>query len=109
MDFSIKTFDAKSTVNASKTGCVVVGVFENKKLSPAATYLDKNGAISAALKAGDITGKPGSSLLLRSFSKESDVAAERILLVGLGEAATACTGIRLAMVVLLLPSSPSLP
>ena len=24
MDFSIKTFDAKSTVNASKTGCVVV-------------------------------------------------------------------------------------
>lgn len=94
MDFSIKTFDAKSTVNASKTGCVVVGVFENKKLSPSATALDKNGAngaIAAALKAGDITGKAGSSLLLRGFSKGNDGAAERILLVGLGEAASVCT------------------
>ena len=91
MDFSIKTFDAKSTVNASKTGCVVVGVFENKKLSPSATALDKNGAISAALKAGDITGKAGSSLLLRHFGNDNNVAAERILLVGLGEAAITCT------------------
>ena len=49
MDFSIKTFDAKSTVNTSKTGCVVVGVFENKKLSAAATALDKKGDISVAL------------------------------------------------------------
>lgn len=84
MDFSIKTFDAKSTVNTSKTGCVVVGVFENKKLSAAATALDKKGDISAALKSGDISGKAGSSLLLRNLS---EVAAERVLLVGLGEEA----------------------
>ena len=84
MDFSIKTFDAKSTVNTSKTGCVVVGVFENKKLSAAATALDKKGEISAALKSGDISGKAGSSLLLRNLS---EVAAERVLLVGLGEEA----------------------
>lgn len=82
MDFSIKTFDAKSTMNAIKTGCVVVGVFENKKLSAAATVLDKKGDITAALKSGDITGKIGSSLLLRNVS---DVAAERVLLVGLGD------------------------
>lgn len=84
MDFSIKTFDAKSTVNASKTGCIVVGVFENKKLSAAATALDKKGQITAALKSGDISGKAGSSLLLRNLT---DVAAERVLLVGLGEEA----------------------
>ncbi|MDO8653765.1 MAG: leucyl aminopeptidase [Undibacterium sp.] len=82
MDFSIKTFDAKSTMNGSKTGCLVVGVFENKKLSAAATALDKKGDITAALKSGDITGKIGSSLLLRNVG---DVAAERVLLVGLGE------------------------
>ncbi len=81
MDFSIKTFDAKSTLNTSKTGCVVVGVFENKKLSVAATALDKKGDISAALKSGDITGKAGSFLVLRNVG---DVAAERVLLVGLG-------------------------
>lgn len=88
MDFSIKTFDAKSTVNTSKTGCVVVGVFENKKLSAAATALDKKGDISAALKSGDISGKAGSSLLLRNLS---EVAAERVLLVGLGEEAVNIT------------------
>ncbi|MDO9193122.1 MAG: M17 family peptidase N-terminal domain-containing protein, partial [Undibacterium sp.] len=88
MDFSIKTFDAKSTVNATKTGCVVVGVFENKKLTPSATALDKKGQITAALKSGDITGKAGSSLLLRNVD---DVAAERVLLVGLGEEAAATT------------------
>ncbi len=88
MDFSIKTFDAKSTVNATKTGCVVVGVFENKKLTAAAAALDKKGQITAALKSGDITGKTGSSLLLRNVS---DVSAERVLLVGLGEEAAIVT------------------
>ncbi|MCU6433806.1 leucyl aminopeptidase [Undibacterium sp. Jales W-56] len=86
MDFSIKTFDAKSTVNATKTGCVVVGVFENKKLSSSAAALDKKGEIAAALKSGDITGKIGSSLLLRNVA---DIAAERVLLLGLGEEASA--------------------
>ncbi|MFZ6844578.1 leucyl aminopeptidase [Undibacterium sp. RuTC16W] len=85
MDFSIKTFDAKSTVNATKTGCVVVGVFENKKLSSSAAALDKKGEIAAALKSGDITGKIGASLLLRNVA---DIAADRVLLVGLGEEAT---------------------
>ena len=89
MDFSIKTIDAKSASTAHKaikTGCIVVGVYENKKLSAAATGLDKSGDIAAALKSGDITGKAGTSLLLR---KLADVAAERVLLVGLGEEAAA--------------------
>lgn len=81
MDFSIKTFDAKSTVNATKTGCLVVGVFENKKLSASATALNSKGEVTAALKSGDISGKAGSSLLLRSLD---GAAAERVVLVGLG-------------------------
>jgi len=82
MDFSIKSLDAKNTIAAAKTGCVVVAVYENKKLSPAAHALDSKGEISAAVKSGDISGKTGSTLLVR---KINGVAAERVLLVGLGK------------------------
>ncbi len=82
MDFSIKTFDGKNPIAQAKTGCIAVGVFENKKLSEAAQGLNRNGAIAAALKSGDITGKPGTTLLIRGTD---GVAAERILLVGLGK------------------------
>jgi len=81
MDFSIKSFDAKSAITAAKAGCIAVGVFENKKLTASAKALDHKGAISAAVKSGDISGKPGSTLLLRNLD---GVAAERVLLVGLG-------------------------
>ncbi|HEY0846700.1 MAG TPA: leucyl aminopeptidase [Noviherbaspirillum sp.] len=82
MDFSIKPIDAKTGLAGVKTGCIAVGVFEDKKLSQAARELDRKGAISAALKSGDITGKPGSTLLLRGID---GVTAERVLLVGLGK------------------------
>jgi len=81
MDFSIKAFDTKNTLTSVKAGCVAVAVFENKKLSQAAKALDSAGEITAALKSGDITGKAGSTLLLRGLE---GVAAERVLLVGLG-------------------------
>ncbi|MES2741073.1 MAG: leucyl aminopeptidase [Pseudomonadota bacterium] len=81
MDFSIKAFDTKNTITSVKTGCVAVAVFENKKLSQAAKALDSAGEITAALKSGDISGKPGSTLLLRGAL---GAAAARILLVGLG-------------------------
>lgn len=82
MDFSIKPIDAKTGLAGIKTGCLAVGVFEDKKLSQAAKELDRKGVISAALKSGDITGKAGSTLLLRGID---GVAAERVLLVGLGK------------------------
>ena len=82
MDFSIKTFDAKTTINAVKTGCIAVGVYENKKLSTEAQQLDSDGAISAVLKLGDHSGKPGTTLMLRNVD---GITAERILLVGLGK------------------------
>ena len=81
MDFSIKAFDTKNTIASAKTGCVAVAVFENKKLSQAAKAFDQGGEITAALKSGDITGKPGSTLLLRGVS---GATAARVLLVGLG-------------------------
>ena len=81
MDFSIKAYDTKSTLAAAKTGCIAVTVFENKKLSPQAMQLDSAGEITAALESGDISGKPGTTLLLRGLTGTS---AERVLLVGMG-------------------------
>ena len=65
-------------------GCVVVGVFASHALTPSAKLLDKatGGAISAAVKAGDIAGKVGETLLLRGLG---GVAAERVMLVGCGK------------------------
>lgn len=82
MDFSIKTLDTKNSAATLKTGCIVVGVFENKKLTSAAQQLNTKGEIDAVIKSGDMTGKIGSSLLLRAVN---GVTAERVLLVGLGD------------------------
>ncbi len=81
MDFSIKAFDTKNTIASAKTGCVAVAVFENKQLSEAAKAFDQGGDISAALKSGDITGKAGTTLLLRNVK---GAGAARVLLVGMG-------------------------
>ena len=75
MDFSIKSLDAKSTVTSLKTACIVIGVFENKKLSPAATAFNKKNEIDALLKAGDITGKNGSSLLIQALFQKAKRSA----------------------------------
>ncbi|SNS70688.1 leucyl aminopeptidase [Noviherbaspirillum humi] len=81
MDFSIKPLDTRTGLAGAKTGCAVVGVFENKKLSDEARALDAGGAITAVLKSGDISGKAGTTLLLRNLD---GVGAERVLLVGFG-------------------------
>src|SRR5687767_14502352 len=76
--FSIKTLSPE----AAKAGCVVVGVHQTNELTPAARRLDQaaKGALKKALR--DLSGKTGSTLLLRALP---GVAAERVLLVGLGE------------------------
>jgi leucyl aminopeptidase len=83
MDFSIKAIDTKNPILSAKTGCVAVAVYENKKMSAHATALDQGGAITAAMKSGDMTGKPGTTLLLRGVA---GAAAARVLLVGMGSA-----------------------
>ncbi len=81
MEFSIK----QGSPEKLKNGCVVVGIFEGGKLSKAAQALDKAAkhALSDLIARGDMTGKPASTLLLH---KLPGIAADRVLLVGLGKA-----------------------
>ncbi len=80
MEFSIKS----GTPETQRTATVVVGVFEPRNLTSAAAAIDKaaKGHLSKVLKSGDIDGKVGTSLLLHGVP---GVAAERVLLVGLGK------------------------
>ncbi len=82
MEFSIK----QSSPEKLRSGCVVVGVYEGGKLSPAAQALDKAAAhqLSDLIARGDMKGKTGSALMLHNVA---NIAAERVLLVGLGKAA----------------------
>jgi leucyl aminopeptidase len=68
----------------TKTGCLVLGVHAAGVLTRAAQIADRaaRGALRAALAQGDLSGKAGSTLLLRGIT---GLAAERVLLVGLGE------------------------
>jgi len=81
VEFSIK----QGSPDTQRSGCVVVGVFEGGKLSAAARLLDKAAkhALSDLIARGDINGKSASTLLLH---KLPGIAAERVLLVGLGKA-----------------------
>lgn len=80
MEFSIKNGSPEKL----RTDCLIVGVFEGKKLTETAKLIDglAEKAVSAALKSGDLEGKTGSTLLLRQLA---GVSAPRVLLVGLGK------------------------
>jgi leucyl aminopeptidase len=77
MEFSIKTLSPEK----AKTGCLVLGVYQEKELTAPARRVDQaaKGKLREALR--DLPGKAGSTLLLRL----PGVSAERVLLVGLGE------------------------
>jgi leucyl aminopeptidase len=79
VEFSINSSD----LSKLKTDCIIVGIFEAGKLSKVAKALDKaaGGAINAAATSGDITGKTGSTLMMRSVA---GITAKRVLLVGCG-------------------------
>ena len=79
MEFSTKV----AAPEKQPTGCVIVGVFESRKLSSTADALDKasHGQIRGFLRSGDMDGKIGSTRLLY---RVRGVSAERVLLVGLG-------------------------
>jgi len=82
LEFSTKTLAPERAPGA----CVVAGVFESRKLSAAAAALDRasGGAVRALVKRGDMDGKAGT---VRMLYKTRRVAAERVLLVGLGKEA----------------------
>ncbi len=80
MKFSIKSVSP----DKQRCACVVVGVFEAHKMTPAAERLDQasGGYLSAIVRRGDMPGKAGSSLLLHNVPA---LQCERVLLVGLGK------------------------
>ncbi|MCS7102087.1 MAG: leucyl aminopeptidase, partial [Burkholderiaceae bacterium] len=82
MDFITKVGSAETL----KADCVAVGVYADGDLTPSAQRIDarSGGALRAAIRSGDATGKRGTVLLLRALP---GVAASRVLLVGLGRAA----------------------
>jgi leucyl aminopeptidase len=67
-----------------RTGCVVAGVYEGRKLAPSAAQLDaaSNHALNHVIGRGDLEGKLATTLLLHDVAH---VSAERVLLVGLGK------------------------
>ncbi len=66
--------------------CIVVGAFADKSLTPAGQAIDaaSGGRLSALLERGDVGGKTGKTALLPDLP---GVAAPRVLVVGLGDAA----------------------
>ncbi len=80
LEFSIKS----GAPEKQRTACVVVGVFDSRKLSAPATDIDRasDGYLSEILRGGDMEGKAGSTLLLH---KVPNILADRVLLVGLGK------------------------
>ncbi len=79
MEFSVKSGNPEK----QRTACLVVGVYERRRMSAAAQSLDTaaGGFIGNLLRRGDIEGKLGQSLLLYNVP---GVLAERVMLVGCG-------------------------
>ena len=80
MEFSVKS----GSPEKQRSACIVVGVYEPRRLSPIAEQLDNisEGYISNLLRRGDLEGKPGQVLLLHHVP---NVLSERVLLVGCGK------------------------
>ncbi len=80
MEFTIKS----GSPEKQRSACVVVGVFDNRKLSLSSELIDRasNGYISEIIRRGDMEGKLGSTLLLHNVR---GTLADRVLLIGLGK------------------------
>ena len=79
MEFSTQS---TASLHQIKTAALAVGVYADNILSPAADLIDRatNGAVRTIVKA-EFPARPGSTLVLRHMP---GVAAQRIVLVGLG-------------------------
>lgn len=80
MEFST----VQSAPGSSKSGCVIAGVYESRRLSAPAAALDRasKGYLAQVIKSGDMDGRKGTTLMLH---RVPHTACERVLLVGLGE------------------------
>jgi leucyl aminopeptidase len=80
MEFKIKCGDLAQ----QKTPCLVLGVFEQRKLSGPGEAIDKasGGRLTDVLRKGDLEGEVGRTLMLYDVP---GVSCERVLLVGCGK------------------------
>ena len=80
MEFSVKS----GSPEKQRSACIVVGVYEPRRLTPVAEQLDQisEGYISNLIRRGDLEGKAGQMLLLHHVP---NVLSERVLLVGCGK------------------------
>jgi leucyl aminopeptidase len=79
MDFTVKSGNPEK----QRTACVVLGVYEPRRLSPVAEQLDEvtGGYISNLIRRGDLEGKLGQTLLLHNVP---NTLCDRVLLIGCG-------------------------
>lgn len=80
MEFGVKS----GSPEKQRSACIVVGVFEPRRLTSVAEQLDEisEGYISNLIRRGDLEGKAGQMLLLHHIP---NVLSERVLLVGCGK------------------------
>ena len=80
MEFSVKS----GSPEKQRMSCIVVGVFDSRKLSPSAQILDdaSEGLISNLIRRGELEGKLGQDLLLHNVP---NTLCDRVLLVGCGK------------------------
>ncbi|MCP5141641.1 MAG: leucyl aminopeptidase [Gammaproteobacteria bacterium] len=80
MEYAVKS----GSPEKQRTPCVVVAVFDSRRMSDAAKAMDdaSEGAISAVLRRGDMDGRSGQTLLLGQLA---NTFADRVLLVGCGK------------------------
>jgi leucyl aminopeptidase len=80
VEFSVKS----GSPEKQRSACIVVGVFEPRRLTAVAEQLDEisEGYISNLLRRGDLEGKSGQMLLLHHVP---NILSERVLLVGCGK------------------------
>jgi leucyl aminopeptidase len=80
MDFSVKS----GSPEKQRSACIVVGVFEARRLTPSGEAIDKvsDGYLSNILRKGDLEGKLCQTLLLHNVP---NMLADRVLLVGCGK------------------------
>jgi len=80
MEFNTSTGPIENT----RTACLIVGIYDGKKLTPSAQTLDtaSEGLLKAALKGGDLSGSVGQTLMLTA---PHGLNCDRLLLVGCGK------------------------
>lgn len=80
MDFNIKSGNPEK----QRTACVIVGIFESRRLSAAAKAIDtvSKKYLSNLIRRGDMDGSKGQYLLLHNVP---GMIADRVLLIGCGK------------------------